>query len=84
MDHPCHTDDEKMASIYQSSYLKLGTSYGEYRKLAAAIDSPIGVPVKNEVIGIGIGYRDPLMFRFSTFPKPAIQPCPCVTFDTSK
>lgn len=56
----------------------------KYRKLRAAIDSPFGVPVKGEVLGLGRGYRDPFKFRHSCFPKPRVHPAPCVTYQASK
>lgn len=80
LDHPCDTDDEKMQSIYQTDYVKRGLNLVDYRKLMPAIDSPIGMPVKSQVIGLGYGYRDPTSFRYTTFPRPNIDPCPCVTF----
>lgn len=61
-----------------------GAPIAKYRKLTAAIDSPVGVPVKGEVIGLGRGYRDPTRFRYSTFPKPNIDVCPPVSFERSK
>nr|CAI5853562.1 unnamed protein product [Callosobruchus analis] len=50
----------------------------------AAIDSPVGIPVKGEVIGTGRGYRDPTKFRYAAFPKPTIDVCPQVEFTRSK
>lgn len=84
LDHPCDTDDEKMQTIYQTDYIKRGVNLVEYRKLMPALDSPIGMPVKTQVIALGDGYRDPTRFRYSTFPRPNIDPCPCVSFRTSK
>ncbi|KAJ8964022.1 hypothetical protein NQ314_005162, partial [Rhamnusium bicolor] len=59
LDHPCDNDDEKMETIYQTDYIKRGLPITEYKKLMAAVDSPVGVPVKGEVIGLVGGYRDP-------------------------
>lgn len=48
-----------------------------------AVDSPVGVPVKSQTIGLGEGYRDPTMFRYSCFSRPNIDPCPTVHFVAS-
>ncbi|KAG5868504.1 hypothetical protein JTB14_001723 [Gonioctena quinquepunctata] len=80
LDHPCDDDDEKMETIYQTDYVKKGLLLANYRKLSAAIDSPVGIPVKGEVIGLGRGYMDPTKFRQSAFIKPTIDICPQVTF----
>nr|CAH7760306.1 unnamed protein product [Callosobruchus chinensis] len=80
LDHPCDDDDEKMETIYQTDYIKKGLPLTKYRKLMAAIDSPVGIPVKGEVIGTGRGYRDPTKFRYAAFPKPTIDVCPQVEF----
>lgn len=47
------------------------------------VDSPASVPVKSKQIGLGNGYRDPSRFRYSTFPRPSVDPCPPVSFKTS-
>ncbi|KAF7275379.1 hypothetical protein GWI33_011810, partial [Rhynchophorus ferrugineus] len=56
----------------------------QYRKLKAAIDSPVGIPVKSETIGLGMGYRDPTRFRFSEIQKPFVDICEPVSFTRSK
>ncbi|CAH1105618.1 unnamed protein product [Psylliodes chrysocephalus] len=83
LDHPCDNDDEKMETLFQINYLKKGSPVAKYRKLRAAIDSPFGVPVKGEVLGLGRGYRDPFKFRHSCFPKPRVHPAPCVTYQAT-
>ncbi|KAJ8965694.1 hypothetical protein NQ317_009896 [Molorchus minor] len=80
LDHPCDTDDEKMETIYQTDYTKRGLPLQDYRKLMPAIDSPVGVPVKSEGIGLKQGYRDPTRFRYSCFIKPFVGVCPQVSF----
>lgn len=80
LDHPCDTDDVKMETIYQTDYTKRGLNLVKYRKLQADIDSPVGVPVKTEAIGVGQGYRDPHIFRYHAFPRPSIDVCPAITF----
>lgn len=49
-----------------------------------AVDSPIGVPVKSETLGLGQGYRDPFKFRFSAVLKPYVDVCQPVSFTRSK
>ncbi|XP_028129962.1 uncharacterized protein LOC114325999 [Diabrotica virgifera virgifera] len=80
LDHPCDTDDDKMKTIYQTDYIKKGLPLTSYKKLTAAIDSPVGIPVKGEIIGLGRGYRDPTKFRFNTFPKPFVDVCSQIGF----
>ncbi|XP_018579037.1 uncharacterized protein LOC108917082 [Anoplophora glabripennis] len=80
IDHPCDNDDIKMETIYQTDYIKRGLPLASYRKLMPAIDSPTGVPVKGETVGLGSGYRDPTKFRYSAFTKPMVNVCPQVTF----
>lgn len=48
-----------------------------------AIDSPVGIPVKSETIGLGRGYRDPTKFRYSEIQKPFIDTCSPVSFTRS-
>ncbi|XP_019754364.2 uncharacterized protein LOC109533471 [Dendroctonus ponderosae] len=80
LDHPCDTDDEKMKTVYETDYVKRGLNLVQYRKLMPAIDSPVGIPVKSETIGIGRGYRDPTRFRYSEIQKPFIDVCSPVSF----
>lgn len=61
-----------------------GLNLTQYRTLMPAVESPVGVPVKSQSIGLGKGYRDPTMFRYSCFNRPRIDPCPPVSFVTSK
>lgn len=48
-----------------------------------AVESPVGIPVRSQSIGLGKGYRDPTMFRYSCFNKPMIHPPPPISFVTS-
>lgn len=81
LDHPCDTDDEKMETIYQSDYIKRGLPLVQYRKLMPAIDSPTGVPIKGEQLGIKSAYRDPTRFRLTAIPVPHVDVCPRIYFD---
>ncbi|CAG9856218.1 unnamed protein product [Phyllotreta striolata] len=83
LDHPCDTDDDKMQTLHQMSYVKKSLPVPKYRKLMADIDSPFGIPVKGEILGLKRAYRDPFKFRLSCFPKPEVQPVPCVTFQAT-
>lgn len=58
----------------------LGLNVPQYIKLMPAVESPVGVPVKEGSIQIGNAYRDPTSFRYSAFPRPTIHPCPPVHF----
>lgn len=49
-----------------------------------AVESPVGIPVRSQSIGLGKGYRDPTMFRYSCFNKPMVHPPPPISFVTSK
>lgn len=80
LNHSCDNDDVKMETIYQTDYQKRGLNLVKYRKLQADIDSPVGVPVKPESIGVGQGYRDPSTFRYHAFPRPAVDVCPDINF----
>lgn len=82
IDNSCNTDDV-LQSTYQIDYIKRGLNVPQYTKLMPAVDSPVGVPVKSQSIGIGNGYRDPTSFRYSAFNRPVIDPCPPVTFATN-
>lgn len=100
LEHECDTIDEKMQTIYQTDYIKrgkkplyiitfpnqlfLGLNLTQYRTLMPAVESPVGIPVKSQSIGLGKGYRDPTMFRYSCFNKPMIHPPPPISFATSK
>ncbi|XP_022901553.1 uncharacterized protein [Onthophagus taurus] len=82
IDNSCDVDDI-LNSTYQIDYIKRGLNVAQYTKLMPAVDSPVGVPVKSQSIGIGDGYRDPTSFRYTAFNRPTIDPCPTVTFATS-
>lgn len=83
LEHECDTIDEKMQTIYQTDYIKRGLNLTQYRTLMPAVESPVGIPVRSQSIGLGKGYRDPTMFRYSCFNKPMIHPPPPISFVTS-
>lgn len=60
-----------------------GLNLVQYRKLMPAIDSPVGIPIKSETIGLGRGYKDPTKFRYSEIQKPFIDVCTPVSFTRS-
>ncbi|KAK9693642.1 hypothetical protein QE152_g34070 [Popillia japonica] len=82
IDNSCNTDDV-LQTTYQIDYIKRGLNVPQYIKLMPAVDSPVGVPVKSQSIGIGNGYRDPTSFRYSAFNRPTINPGSPVSFATT-
>ncbi|XP_060531964.1 uncharacterized protein LOC132705404 [Cylas formicarius] len=80
LEHPCDSLDEKMKTIYQTDYAKRGLHVAQYRKLMPAIESPVGIPVKSETIGLGMGYRDPTRFRHTQIPTALVDVCPKSTY----
>nr|CAD7401211.1 unnamed protein product [Timema cristinae] len=51
-----------------------------FRKLMAAADSPVGVPIAPLDIGLNYAYRDPTSFRYLPIVRPNVNPSRPITF----
>ncbi|XP_015187943.1 PREDICTED: uncharacterized protein LOC107072476 isoform X3 [Polistes dominula] len=74
LDSSCESDNETMKSLYEIDYQKRGLPIIHYRILMAAVDSPIGAPIKPAVTDLKNAYRDPTRFRYSAIERPTIEP----------
>lgn len=75
---------ELQCNLYLFINYIIGLNLTQYRTLMPAVESPVGIPVRSQSIGLGKGYRDPTMFRYSCFNKPMIHPPPPISFATSR
>lgn len=55
-----------------------------YRTLMAAVDSPIGAPIKPAITDLRNAYRDPTRFRYSAIERPTIEPAKTINLLTGK
>ncbi|CAG2056573.1 unnamed protein product, partial [Timema podura] len=80
MDHPCGDAETKLESLYSSDYKVKGFPNTTFRKLMAAADSPVGVPIAPLDIGLNYAYRDPTSFRYLPIVRPNVNPSRPITF----
>ncbi|KAL2714649.1 uncharacterized protein V1478_015834 [Vespula squamosa] len=78
----CETDDETMKSLYEIDYEKRELPIAHYRTLMAAVDSPIGAPIKPAITDLRNAYRDPTRFRYSAIERPTIEPAKTIDLST--
>nr|XP_050860881.1 uncharacterized protein LOC127068596 isoform X1 [Vespula vulgaris] len=78
----CETDDETMKSLYEIDYEKRELPIAHYRTLMAAVDSPIGAPIKPAITDLRDAYRDPTRFRYSAIERPTIEPAKTINLLT--
>ncbi|KAK2579770.1 hypothetical protein KPH14_011106 [Odynerus spinipes] len=82
LDSTCETDDETMKSLYQIDYEKRDLPIAHYKSLMAAVDSPIGAPIKPAISDLRNAYRDPTRFRYSAIERPTIEPAKAINLLT--
>ncbi|XP_043678403.1 uncharacterized protein LOC122633965 isoform X2 [Vespula pensylvanica] len=80
----CETDDETMKSLYEIDYEKRELPIAHYRTLMAAVDSPIGAPIKPAITDLRDAYRDPTRFRYSAIERPTIEPAKTINLLTEE